>query len=95
MHFKEDVVVNKFSHIYIEEEMKDNAMTKKIASFFPHASKIIIHDYRDVFNRRKQSHAHQKSSQNLISLKKRMIFYIQLLQYANRLIMQISITQRQ
>ena len=54
MHFKEDVVVNKFSHIYIEEEMKDNAMTKKIASFFPHASKIIIHDYRDVFNRRKQ-----------------------------------------
>lgn len=28
MHFKEDVVVNKFSHIYIEEEMKDNAMTK-------------------------------------------------------------------
>ena len=71
MHFKEDVVVNKFSHIYIEEEMKDNAMTKKIASFFPHASKIIIHDYRDVFNRRKQSHAHQKSSQNLILAKKK------------------------
>lgn len=71
MHFKEDVVVNKFSHIYIEEEIKDSAMTKKITSFFPHASKIIIHDYRDVFNRKKQSHALQKSSQNLILAKKK------------------------
>ena len=71
MYFKEDVVVNKFSHIYIEEEIKDSAMTKKITSFFPHASKIIIHDYRDVFNRKKQSHAQQKSSQNLILAKKK------------------------
>ena len=34
MHFKEDVVVNKFSHIYIEEEIKDNAMTKKDSIVF-------------------------------------------------------------
>ncbi len=74
MNFKENVVISKFSHIYVEEDVLHLERTQQVLSHFPHASIITIKDYRDVFNRKKQSHAIQKQSQNLILAKKKKDF---------------------
>ena len=71
MYFKEDVVTSKFSHIYVEEDVLHLERTKQVLNHFQHSTVIIVKDYRDVFNRKKQSHAIQKQSQNLILAKKK------------------------
>ncbi len=71
MNFKEDVVTSKFSHIYVEEDVLHLERTKQVLNHFQHSTVIIIKDYRDIFNRKKQSHAIQKQSQNLILAKKK------------------------
>lgn len=77
MNFERGSVNRQFSHIYIETSILNDERTKQICSFFPHASIVEINDYRDVFDRKKQSHAVQKKSQNLILAKKKKDFYYQ------------------
>lgn len=74
MSLKRNAVKNSFSHIYVEEEILTHENTIKILSFFKDAKVIVIHDYKDVFNRKHQSHALQKESQNLILAKKKKDF---------------------
>lgn len=74
MNFKEDVVIPKFSHIYVEEDVLELERTKQVLDYFKHSSMIVIKDYRDVFNRKKQCHAIQKECQNLILAKKKKDF---------------------
>lgn len=74
MHLSEGVVSHKFSHIYVEKEILEQEETQVILSCFPHALIIPVQDYRDVFNRKKQSHAFQKTFQNLILAKKKKDF---------------------
>lgn len=74
MNFKEDVVIPKFSHIYVEEDVLELERTKQVLKYFKHSSIIVIKDYRDVFNRKKQCHAVQKECQNLILAKKKKDF---------------------
>lgn len=71
MHLETNVVKNNFSTIYVEKEILEHENTKKILSYFKDSKVILIHDYRDVFNRKKQSISLQKQSQNLILAKKK------------------------
>lgn len=75
MNFERGSVNKPFSHIYIETSVLNHECTEKICSFFPHASIVEIDDYRDVFDRKKQSHAIQKRSQNLILARKKKDFF--------------------
>lgn len=56
----------KFSHIYIEEAVKDHPRTQRILEKFPSAVTIDINHYKDVFCRSRQSFRLQHHSQNLI-----------------------------
>lgn len=71
MHLETNVVKNNFSTIYVEKEILKHENTKKILSYFKDSKVILIHDYRDIFNRKKQSVSLQKQSQNLILAKKK------------------------
>lgn len=71
MNLRKDVVKNNFSTIYVEEDILEHKNTKQILSYFKDSNVIVIHDYRDVFNRKKQSISIQKQSQNLILAKKK------------------------
>lgn len=55
-----------FSHIYIEEAVWEHPRTQSILGRFPQAEKILIHHYKDVFCRRKQSVALQNQFPQLI-----------------------------
>ncbi len=61
---------NYFTHIYVEEEVKDHPRTKQILLRFPKAKIISITHYKDVFNRTHQNFLKQKNSPNLILAKK-------------------------
>lgn len=71
MNLRKDVVKNNFSTIYVEEDILEHKNTKQILSYFKDSKVIVIHDYRDVFNRKKQNVSIQKQSQNLILAKKK------------------------
>ena len=60
----------KFSHIYVEEAVRDDPVTKKILAVFPDAEKVPIVHYKDVFNRRRQNVSLQHKCQNLILAKR-------------------------
>ncbi|WP_218064915.1 SPL family radical SAM protein [Vulcanibacillus modesticaldus] len=68
---KNDFFLNNFSHIYIEKEILDHHLTKRILNRFPKAKVIEIEHYKDVFNRSKQNFFLQKNSQKLILAKKK------------------------
>lgn len=55
-----------FSHIYIEERALGYPFTDRIIKRFPNAEQIIIHHYKDVFNRPRQDFILQKQSPKLI-----------------------------
>lgn len=74
MNLERNVVKNKFSTIYVEKDILDHENTKQILSYFKDSQIIVIHDYRDVFNRKRQNHVIQKRSQNLILAKKKKDF---------------------
>ncbi len=74
MNFKRDVVKPKFSHIYVEKDILHHKRTEEILQYFSKSTVIVVNDYRDVFNRKKQSHSLQKESQNLILAKKKKDF---------------------
>lgn len=59
----------KFSHIYVEEQVLDDEITKKVLSHFGDAVIIKIRHYKDVFNRPHQDYSVQKKSQSLILAK--------------------------
>lgn len=55
-----------FSHIYIEEQVKDYPRTRRILEHFPNRQVVEIRHYKDVFNRKRQNISLQHSSPNLI-----------------------------
>jgi spore photoproduct lyase len=60
-----------FSHIYIEEEILNHPITKKILDQFPNSEKIEIQNYKNIFNRSNQDFVQQKASMKLILAKKK------------------------
>ena len=60
----------RFSHIYIEQDIRNHPEVQRILQFFPHAVQIPIDRYTDVFNRPKQNYEHQYQHQNLILAQK-------------------------
>ena len=60
----------KFTHIYVEEKVKNHPVTRKLLENFPKAEVIGIGHYKDVFNRKHQNFIAQKKQQALILAKK-------------------------
>lgn len=65
---------NKFSHIYVEKDVINNPAAVKIMNRFPKSKIIEIENYKDVFNRPRQSFLLQKKSQSIILANKRYDF---------------------
>jgi spore photoproduct lyase len=63
---KDSFFTNDFSHIYIEKEAWKYPLTLTILQRFPHANRIEIDRYQDVFNRSKQNFFLQKHAPKLI-----------------------------
>lgn len=59
-----------FSHIYIEREIKDHPVAKKILSHFPQAVIVEINHYKNIFNRSHQNFHIQKQAPSLILARK-------------------------
>ncbi len=55
-----------FSHIYVEEAVREHVRTKRILEKFPSARVITVNHYKDVFCRRGQSGVLQHRTQKLI-----------------------------
>lgn len=55
-----------FSHIYIEESALRYPLTETITARFPKATRVMISNYKEVFNRPRQRWDHQKHSLKLI-----------------------------
>lgn len=55
-----------FSHIYVEDRVRDLPRCQEILARFPKATVVPIHHYKDVFNRKKQNYRAQHGSQALI-----------------------------
>lgn len=64
-------MLKSFSHIYIEEGIKNHPRTIQILENFKNSNKISIRHYKDVFNRKNQNFALQKSKPNLILAEKK------------------------
>lgn len=62
---------SKFSHIYVEKDVKYNKNTINILNKFKDSKVVYIDNYKDVFNRPRQNFNIQKKSQNIIIAKKR------------------------
>lgn len=60
-----------FSHIYIEEGIKDHVRTKEILAKFPNAIPVLIRHYKDSFNRNSQNFRIQKETPKLILAEKK------------------------
>ncbi len=58
-----------FSHIYVEKDVKQNKMTLSLLKRFEGAKIIEINHYKDIFNRKNQAYAMQKSINSLIIAK--------------------------
>jgi len=67
---KENLYNPAFSHIYVEEGIKNHPGTARILSRFPKARLIGIKHYKDVFSRSNQDFLIQKKSPSLILAKK-------------------------
>lgn len=57
---------NRFSHIYLEEQARDNALTQRVLARFPGAEIIPLVRYQQVFGRPRQAFQVQKQSRKLI-----------------------------
>jgi spore photoproduct lyase len=64
-----------FSHLYIEEDVKDAPLTKYIQKKFPVSKIIYIQHYKDVFNRPNQDFGAQSKAKNLILAKREGPFF--------------------
>lgn len=56
----------KFSHIYVERQMRDLPRTRAALEHFPNAQVVYIDHYKDVFCRRGQDYVRQHAGQALI-----------------------------
>lgn len=65
-----DSVNSRFSHAYVEEEIRNDERTIQILSHFPHARIIPIRNAHEVFDRKHQSYAFQHERQSLILAKR-------------------------
>ncbi|MCI7062446.1 MAG: radical SAM protein [Lachnospiraceae bacterium] len=63
---KRDYYNQTFSHIYVEDAVREHPRTKEILKRFPDARQISIHHYKDVFCRKKQNVAMQTKHPMLI-----------------------------
>lgn len=63
---KENLLTNKFSHIYIEKNVLNNKNTLDILAKFPKSKIIEIENYKEVFSSNNQSFIIQKKSPKLI-----------------------------
>lgn len=59
-----------FSHIYVEKDVINHPVTKKLLSRFPKAGQVEINHYKDVFSRNNQNFLIQKRAPSLILAKK-------------------------
>jgi len=66
----EDILSKPFSHIYIEEDARNDDTTKAILAHFPYAVQIPIRHYKDVFTPAGQNIVLQKKIPSLILAKK-------------------------
>lgn len=79
----------RFSHIYIERQVADSAMTRRICERFPTATTVWIDNYQEVFGRGGQDFAAQKQSPKIILAHKKSDFlyagnaYVQDLAYTH------------
>lgn len=64
----------RFSRVYIEDAIRDHPRTRRILSGLPHASRIRINHYKDVFCRKNQDFSAQKNSPQLILAQKKDTF---------------------
>ncbi|MEG6565715.1 radical SAM protein [Thermoanaerobacterium saccharolyticum] len=64
----------KFSHVYIEKDVLNHPMTKKILSAFKKSTAVEIERYGDLFLRPRQNYVIQKKYTNIILAKKRYDF---------------------
>ncbi|MCB0329829.1 MAG: hypothetical protein KDD70_09200, partial [Bdellovibrionales bacterium] len=64
-----------FSHIYIEEDVREVERTQQILERFPKAILVPIDHYKEVFNRNNQNFRFQKNSPQLILAKRRGEFF--------------------
>lgn len=62
---------HKFSHIYVEKNVKNDFITKKIISKFDNSKIIYIDDYKRIFSGFDQNFSIQKKSQKLILAEKK------------------------
>lgn len=56
----------RFSHLYIEKQAEGQPLTAAVLQRFPKATRVVVDDYKGVFNRPRQSFAAQKINTNLI-----------------------------
>lgn len=66
MHSNNELFNSTFSHIYIEERVKQHPKTLEILQHFPNSTKISISHYKDVFNRKRQTPTKQRQAKSLI-----------------------------
>ena len=59
-------LLNRFSHIYIEQKALSYPVTDRILKRFPRSVKVVVQHYKDVFNRTHQDFRRQKDSPKLI-----------------------------
>ena len=62
--------VKRFSHIYIEDDVKHHSKTQAILSHFPNAKIINIQHYKEIFNRSGQDYQLLKQAPKLILAKR-------------------------
>ena len=61
---------SKFSHIYVEDQVRDFALSKLVLKKFKNSEIIQIRHYKDIFNRTNQDFQVQKRAMKLILAKK-------------------------
>lgn len=68
---QENLLQKKFSHIYMEDDIRNRKRLEQILAHFPGSRVIPIHHYKDVFNRSRQDFMLQHKTQNLVLAEKK------------------------
>lgn len=75
MNLRQDYENPPFTHIYVENRVRNHPRTREILIQFPQAKIVEIDHYKDVFNRRGQDALRQHRSQSLILARKEDHFF--------------------
>lgn len=68
---QENLLQNKFSHIYVEDDIRNQRRLEQILVHFPDSQVVPIYHYKDVFNRSRQDFMLQHKTQNLVLAEKK------------------------